>query len=178
MRSCILDYLMRSPCDQMQEFLQYTISGAHFATRCSSCTLYDQPCSTGCANVPKRPNAMIPPLHNLIRWVMTGTLCRLLAHFQDGSEARLLAMIQPNVAQFQVHNFRCTFGCSISRCKRRIDRAKACNAEPHLAWCNYSIPLPPLHCTLIQKSRPVNPLWEAKYRGNPYKLLGEPNWKN
>ena len=80
-------------------------------------------------------------------------------------------------AQFQVHNFRCTFGCSISRCKRRIDRAKACNSEPHLAWCNYSIPLPPLHCTLIQKSRPVNPLWVAKYRGNPYKLLGEPNWK-
>ena len=36
---------------------------------------------------------------------MTGTLCRLLAHFQDGSEAQLhAALIQPNVAQFQVQH--------------------------------------------------------------------------
>ena len=163
MRSCILDYLMRSPCDQMQEFLQYTISGAHFATRCSSCTLYDQPCSTGCANVPKRPNAMIPPLHNLIRWVMTGTLCRLLAHFQDGSEARLLAMIQPNVAQFQVH---------IQQVQTQDRSGQSMQFRAPLGLVQL------FHCTLIQKSRPVNPLWEAKYRGNPYKLLGEPNWKN
>ena len=47
---------------------------------------------------------------------------------------------------------------------------------PHLGLVQLFRSLPPLHFD-SKETRPVNPLWVSKYRGNPYKLLGEPNWK-